>query len=63
MQCIHIMPQVTLLMLYEQFADWEKPNSVAIMQMQRAYESVVGIVHLIPSNLDVSIIMNSMMCL
>lgn len=50
-------------MLYEQFADWDTPNCVAIMQMQRAYESIVGIVHLIPSNLDVSIIMNSMMCL
>lgn len=49
-------------MMYEQFADWKQPNSVAVMQMQRAYESVVGVVHLIPSNLDLGIIMTTPIC-
>jgi hypothetical protein len=50
-----MMPNIALLMLYEPFLS----DEVGRASMLNAYESVLEIVHLIPSNMDVSYIMTS----
>ena len=56
---IHIIPNVALCLIHEPFVDWQSDTTVCLDLMQRGYEAVLGVLHLIPSNLDVSLIMNS----
>jgi hypothetical protein len=59
MQALHIMPNIALLMIYEPFADWDQPHLDGVQSMLAAFEAIMGIVHLIPSNVDVSYILTS----
>lgn len=58
-QALHVMPNIALLMLYEPFADWDQPQLGGVQCMLAAYEGIMGILHLIPSNVDVSYILTS----
>ena len=60
---IHILPNIGLCQLYEPFVCWDEAKNEPLHQIQKAYETTVGLLHLIPSNLDVSLIMSPMMAL
>jgi hypothetical protein len=60
---VHILPNIALCTLYEPFVDWDSAIDRYLPSIQRAYEGVVGMLHLIPSNLDVSLIMTSLLAL
>lgn len=53
---VHIFPKLAIMLLYEPFLDWDRPaaNPTALYATQRAFEGIVGLVHLIPSQLDVT---------
>jgi hypothetical protein len=51
------MPHMALMMLHEPFIDWDSPDSGALPTVLKAVEGVLGILHLIPSNLDVNLVL------
>lgn len=53
------MPNIALLMLYEPFINWEEPQLGSVMHMHKAYEAIIGILHLIPSNVDISLVLTA----
>jgi hypothetical protein len=54
---------VALCVLYEPFVDWQGPKNLATEHLQRHYEAVIGVLHVIPSDLDVTLIMTTTMTL
>ncbi len=62
-QLIHVMPNIALCMLYEPFVDFRDPLSKPITILERAIQSIIGVLHLIPTNLDVSLIITSVFAL
>lgn len=60
---IHLLPNLATLLLHEQFVDWKGAETPSHRQMQKAFEAVVGFIHLIPSQLDVSLLMNPLLAL
>lgn len=60
---IHLYPNLATVLLHEQFVDWKGPESPSHRQMQKAFEAVVGFIHLIPSQLDVSLMLNPVLAL
>jgi hypothetical protein len=60
---VHLLPNLATILLHEQFIDWKGPESPSHHQMQKAFEGVVGFIHLIPSQLDVTLMLNPLLCL
>lgn len=59
---LHIFPNVALALLYEPFIEW-KPSNQCLKVTQQAYEAILGVLHLIPSNLDVTMIFTPLIAL
>ncbi|KAK8866110.1 hypothetical protein IAR55_001261 [Kwoniella newhampshirensis] len=59
---VHVLPNIALCLLYEPFAEWDSPNP-ALQVLQKAYEAIIGTLHLIPSNLDVTMAFTPLMIL
>ncbi|WVQ82737.1 hypothetical protein IAT38_004869 [Cryptococcus sp. DSM 104549] len=57
---IHILPSIAVAIMHEPFLQWT-PTDPATLMTQKACEEIVGILHLIPSNLDVATIMTPLM--
>ncbi|WVR06053.1 hypothetical protein IAU60_003081 [Kwoniella sp. DSM 27419] len=57
---IHIIPNIAICLVYEPFVQWQ-PYDPATIAMQKAYESIVSVLHLIPSNLDITLIMTPLL--
>ncbi|WVQ82738.1 hypothetical protein IAT38_004870 [Cryptococcus sp. DSM 104549] len=53
---IHVLPNIAVAIMHEPFLQWT-PTDPATLMTQKACEEIVGILHLIPSNLDVATIM------
>ncbi|WVF70289.1 hypothetical protein IAT40_005078 [Kwoniella sp. CBS 6097] len=53
---IHIIPNIAICLIHEPFLQWS-PYDPATVVTQKAYESVMSVLHLIPSNLDVTLIL------
>lgn len=51
---LHIFPNTALLLLHEPLIDWKGPENSAMRQVQKSFEAIVGLLHLIPSQLDLS---------
>jgi hypothetical protein len=62
-QLVHVLPHVALCLLHEPFVNWRSPVSHTLAKMQQSYEAIVGLLHLIPSNLDISLITTSLLAL
>lgn len=58
---VNVLPNVALIMAYEQFVDWKGPDSFQIEATQKASEAIIGLLHLIPSNLDIGLVMTSVL--
>jgi hypothetical protein len=58
---IHLLPNLATVLLHEQFVDWKGPESPSHRQMQKAFEAVVGFIHLIPSQLDITLMLNPLL--
>ncbi|EIW72570.1 hypothetical protein TREMEDRAFT_36788, partial [Tremella mesenterica DSM 1558] len=55
---IHILPNLSLALLYEPFVQTQNAETDdALYKIRRACDSIIGILHLIPTNLDVATIM------
>lgn len=52
---LHIFPNIALALMFEPFIEW-KPSDQCLKVTQQAYEAILGVLHLIPSNLDVTMI-------
>ena len=51
-------------MLHEPFVnDWDASGSPVVSQIERSCQSIVGVLHLIPSNLDVTLVMTTVLAL
>ncbi|KAE8542809.1 hypothetical protein D1P53_000872 [Cryptococcus gattii VGV] len=59
---LHIFPNVALALLYEPFIEW-KPSNQCLKVTRQAYETILGVLHLIPSNLDVTMIFTPLIAL
>lgn len=60
---VHVYPNVALAMLHEPFADWDgAEENDSLRQVQKAFEAVTGVLHLIPSQLDVSFLFTPVLC-
>ncbi|WWD17684.1 hypothetical protein CI109_102125 [Kwoniella shandongensis] len=57
---IHIIPNICMCLLHEPFLEWN-PQDPALNAVQKAYEGIIGTLHLIPSNLDVTVVFTPMM--
>ncbi|WVQ82757.1 hypothetical protein IAT38_004889 [Cryptococcus sp. DSM 104549] len=57
---IHILPSIAIIIMHEPFIEWE-PSNPSLMASHKAYEAALGILHLIPSNLDVTMIFTPLM--
>ncbi|TYJ52723.1 hypothetical protein B9479_006657 [Cryptococcus floricola] len=57
---IHILPHVAIAAMHEGFIQWG-PTNTSYQIVQKSYEAVLGILHLIPSNLDVTMIFSPLM--
>ncbi|OCF37649.1 hypothetical protein I316_00776 [Kwoniella heveanensis BCC8398] len=53
---IHIIPNIAICLIHEPFLQWS-PYDPATVVTQKAYDSVMSVLHLIPSNLDVTLIL------
>ncbi|CAK9783182.1 hypothetical protein CC85DRAFT_287591 [Cutaneotrichosporon oleaginosum] len=56
---VHVFPNLALMLLYEPFMGWdsaEGPNMSAVAAVQGAFERIMGLLHLIPSQLDITIV-------
>ncbi|WVQ97615.1 hypothetical protein IAU59_004729 [Kwoniella sp. CBS 9459] len=53
---IHIIPNIAICLLHEPFLQWS-PYDPATVVSQKAYDSVMNVLYLIPSNLDVTLIL------
>lgn len=56
---VHVFPNLALMLLHEPFMEWENeegPNMGAVAAVQSAFERIMGIIHLIPSQLDITIV-------
>ncbi|TXT08720.1 hypothetical protein VHUM_02848 [Vanrija humicola] len=51
---LHVFPNTAILLLHEQFVDWTGRETAAHSQIQKAFEAIVGYIHLVPSQLDIS---------
>lgn len=60
---VHIFPNVALICLYEPFIRREPSSNQPAMVVQQALEAVVSVLHMIPSNLELSKLFNSMIVL
>jgi hypothetical protein len=60
---VHILPSIAIALLYEPFMSWDSPQCPCVAQVQKAYEAVIGVLHLIPSNLDVSLVVTPLLAL
>lgn len=58
-----MLPNIALCMLYEPFVDWEEKVSQPLNMIERAHQSVIGVLHLVPSTLDVSLVITSVLAL
>ncbi|WVQ77010.1 hypothetical protein IAR50_006689 [Cryptococcus sp. DSM 104548] len=57
---IHILPHVAIAILHDGFIRWEATDT-SYQTVQKSYEAILGILHLIPSNLDVTMIFTPLM--
>lgn len=56
---VHVFPNLSLMLLHEPFMDWDEgsgPNMAAVAAVQGAFERIMGLVHLIPSQLDITLV-------
>ncbi|GMK56536.1 hypothetical protein CspeluHIS016_0303760 [Cutaneotrichosporon spelunceum] len=56
---VHVFPNLALMLLHEPFMEWDSgngPNMQAVAAVQSGFERIMGIVHLIPSQLDLSVV-------
>ncbi|KAL1406004.1 hypothetical protein Q8F55_007687 [Vanrija albida] len=51
---LHVFPNLAILLLHEQFVDWTGRETAAHSQIQKAFEAIVGYIHLVPSQLDIT---------
>ncbi|BEI81130.1 hypothetical protein CcaverHIS002_0202900 [Cutaneotrichosporon cavernicola] len=61
---VHVFPNLALMLLHEPFMEWgneEGPNMGAIAAVQNAFERIMGIVHLVPSQLDITMLFTPML--
>lgn len=60
---VHIFPNLSMILLYEPFLDWDKPapNMPAVLAVQRAFEAIMGLIHLIPSQLDITLVLTPLL--
>lgn len=60
---VHIFPNLATMLLYEPFMDWDNktPNMSAVHVVQRSFESIMGLVHLIPSQLDITLVLTPLL--
>ncbi|ORY29350.1 hypothetical protein BCR39DRAFT_532444 [Naematelia encephala] len=58
---VHILPNIALCLINEPFVDWRAHINSPLTQVQKSYEAMIGVLHLIPSNLDVSLIFTSLL--
>ncbi len=49
--------------MHEPFVDWHEQSSPSLSHIERAYQTIIGVLHLIPSNLDVSLVVTSVFAL
>ncbi|WVN89104.1 uncharacterized protein L203_104320 [Cryptococcus depauperatus CBS 7841] len=57
---IHIFPNLAMAILHQDFIKWEQSDP-SMMAVLKACEAVLGLLHLIPSNLDVTVIFTPLM--
>lgn len=50
---VHIMPNMSICLMYEPFIDWTQPNDRFSSVVRRALDEILGVLHLIPSNSSV----------
>ncbi|WWC58782.1 uncharacterized protein I303_101326 [Kwoniella dejecticola CBS 10117] len=53
---IHLIPNVATCLLHEPFMLWQ-PYDPSTIIVQRAYDNIMAVLHLIPSNLDIALIL------
>ncbi|EKC99114.1 hypothetical protein A1Q2_06518 [Trichosporon asahii var. asahii CBS 8904] len=58
---LHIFPNTALLLLHEPLIDWKGPENSAMRQVQKSFEAIVGLLHLIPSQLDLSLVLTPLL--
>lgn len=59
---VHIYPNVALAVINEPFVDWDSPaDSEQLRTIQKAFEAVTGVLHLVPTQLDVSLIFSPLL--
>ncbi|WRT64339.1 uncharacterized protein IL334_001271 [Kwoniella shivajii] len=59
---IHLIPNIGTCLLYEPFLLWQ-PYDPATITIQRAYDSIMTVLHLIPSNLDITLVLTPFLAL
>ncbi|WWC99861.1 hypothetical protein V866_006770 [Kwoniella sp. B9012] len=59
---IHLIPNIATCLLHEPFMQW-LPYDPSTMAVQRAYDSIMAVLHLIPSNLDITLILTPFLAL
>lgn len=62
-QLVHVLPNIAFCLIQEPFVEWKNPSAQGVQHIQKSYEGVVGMLHLVPTNLDVSLIMTPVMAL
>lgn len=55
------MPNIAIMMLHQPFIDWEQPHIYGLPPILKAIDTIMAILHLIPSNFDVSLVMNGVL--
>ncbi|WWC66231.1 uncharacterized protein I206_100132 [Kwoniella pini CBS 10737] len=53
---IHLIPNIATCLLHEPFMQWQ-PYDPSTITVQRAYDNIMAVLHLIPSNLDITLIL------
>lgn len=58
---LHMFPNTALLLLHEPLIDWKGPENSAMRQVQKSFEAIVGLLHLVPSQLDLSLVLTPLL--
>ncbi|WVW82507.1 hypothetical protein I302_104518 [Kwoniella bestiolae CBS 10118] len=59
---IHLIPNIAVCLLHEPFIQWV-PYDPSTMVVQRAYDTIMAVLHLIPSNLDITLVLTPFLAL
>ena len=62
-QLMYILPSLALCLLQEPFAQWSENFDPITTSIQQSCEDIMRLLHLIPTNLDISLIMTPLVAL